>query len=301
MAAKFEAQGFGPVGMCIYCHATESLSKEHIMPLSLGGSTTLLEASCEECRQATRSTEGHVAQQMLGNLRMAGNLRSRRRKNWPDTLPLIIETEAGPREIPVPRAAHPGVGVLLRMPPPRLFLPGTPSLDEAVEMSATFLHRNIELQSFRDLLPGQPQVELSGSITFNVVPFYRFLAKVAHAFATWFLGVDGFVPVLPDIIRDSPTQVPMFHVIGCDPSSDPPNQKHVHEMCVQRRATIRGEVVVVRIRLFAEMTCHDGLGSPAYAIIAGQPNDATQERFRSGPFYPKANRYRKNRTPSGKE
>jgi hypothetical protein len=48
------------IGRCIYCGSTENLSKEHIVPLGLGGEDVLYDASCGWCRDATSRIESRL-------------------------------------------------------------------------------------------------------------------------------------------------------------------------------------------------------------------------------------------------
>ena len=49
---------FGPIGRCIYCGATGDLTREHIIPRSIGGTWVLSKASCSDCAAVTRDFEG---------------------------------------------------------------------------------------------------------------------------------------------------------------------------------------------------------------------------------------------------
>ncbi len=61
------------VGKCIYCGKTPAqfvLTKEHIVPHSLGGDAYLKRASCAKCQEITRDLEFHVARNIFGHFRI---------------------------------------------------------------------------------------------------------------------------------------------------------------------------------------------------------------------------------------
>jgi len=67
------------IGCCVYCKSTVDLSKEHIVPLGLGGKNYLANASCGVCRDITSEFEGAVLRGELLHLRRAEGFASRRK------------------------------------------------------------------------------------------------------------------------------------------------------------------------------------------------------------------------------
>ena len=58
---------YAPVGKCIYCGSTqEPLTREHIIPLSLGGSLVLPRATCHTHANTTSTFERSIARVMYG-------------------------------------------------------------------------------------------------------------------------------------------------------------------------------------------------------------------------------------------
>jgi hypothetical protein len=57
MAEMEDWKVYQSVGSCIYCGSTQQLSKEHALPLGLGGNYILPNASCEKCRKITEAFE----------------------------------------------------------------------------------------------------------------------------------------------------------------------------------------------------------------------------------------------------
>ena len=67
-----------PVGKCIYCGSTETLTMEHIIPFSLGGKFELPESSCKECSLITMKLEQFVTRNYLRIPRSLLRIRTRR-------------------------------------------------------------------------------------------------------------------------------------------------------------------------------------------------------------------------------
>ena len=65
------------IGSCIYCDATDRLTREHIIPFGLSGTGVLLDASCERCRNTTSAFELAVLRGPMRNVRVLRRLRSR--------------------------------------------------------------------------------------------------------------------------------------------------------------------------------------------------------------------------------
>jgi hypothetical protein len=85
-----------------------------------------------------------------------------------------------------------------------------------------------------------------------MLTFYRFIAKIGHAFTAAELGPNGFTPTLLNLIQGQP---PMFaaHYVGSGLTNDPPSS-HMHEIGFSK--PLRPEdaaMIVVRIRLFANL------------------------------------------------
>ena len=88
------------IGYCIYCGANESdLSKEHIVPLALGGNMALPKASCSKCAVITSQFERFCARKVLGPFRVRTGAPTRRPNLRPTNLPLgLIDLDGGRRE-----------------------------------------------------------------------------------------------------------------------------------------------------------------------------------------------------------
>ena len=93
------------------------------------------------------------------------------------------------------------------------------------------------------------------------------MAKIAHAYAIAEVGIDKFIPWLPDFILGKTPNGAGF--VGTKEEVEPAEPGTLHRL-EQRRITMDGrDYAFVKVRLFADM------GAPEYWIIAGQyPSDA---------------------------
>src|SRR6185503_11800414 len=176
-----------PVGRCIYCPSTSSLSDEHIIPFGLDGEWVLPEASCGACRDITSTLEQHVLRDMLGVPRIALGLPSRRKERRPTTLPLTIVDAGGERTIDLSFADHPTIALFPIFGPPS-------------ELTGEHLPRGIGVRGGMAAQVGGPPAEewaerfkrlrVRTSSVYQPVSFARLLAKIAYGVAVATLGLD---------------------------------------------------------------------------------------------------------------
>lgn len=95
-------------GFCIYCGSTEQLSREHVIPYALGGTLTITEGSCEECRKETHAFETDVLTGPLRMVRYIQNLpSSTKHRTVPKTVEFSVKLGDGTEqriEVPIAKA-----------------------------------------------------------------------------------------------------------------------------------------------------------------------------------------------------
>ena len=96
-----------PIGECIYCGSTSGLSDEHAVPYAINGPWTLLDASCPDCCNITHRFERDTIHGLFPAMRAVFQMQTRRKKNRPTTLPLLLVTRDGDRFIRVPLKEFP--------------------------------------------------------------------------------------------------------------------------------------------------------------------------------------------------
>jgi hypothetical protein len=264
------AKKYLPVKQCIYClspiadkrHPTAKFGDEHIIPLAFGGNLELPEASCRDCEKITSKSETHCIENMLRNTREHFGLYARRHKRSRTQLPLDIhhdETTVERRLVPL--RDHPAVLYMFTFDPPSLILDiGEPQ--GAFSGRVTFRSMVADLGSRIDRLGGSPNFVRRGGFAAPI--FGHMLAKIAHSFAVAERGINGFKPVLNNLILGLPT-LHMAQFVGGGFLPEPKSTE-LHEISMKLSCRLDGRGFwVVRVRLFAD------LDMPTYYIVAGEP------------------------------
>lgn len=264
---EHEAKLYPPVGRCIYCGGTDRLNDEHIFPYGLGGRWVIPLASCYECARVTSAYEGTVQRTMLGPLRLMLNMPSRRKRERPEKLPLKVRLRPGAEWtfIDVDQKVYPFLITL-----PILTLP-----DEIIgfqrEGSRHAGSRKLWIRApmiagdfeahCRDLATELGVAEIMPTATSDAVPFFRMLAKIAHAFAAAELGSHAFVPFLAEMIRGGSTEEALQYIGGIERTEGP--AMALHQAWVADYP-LDPSLITVRIRLLAR------LGTPTYVVAVGR-------------------------------
>jgi hypothetical protein len=259
--------GYAPVGRCIYCGTDQGLTREHIIPLGLSGDRTLPQASCVVCAKITGEIEKKCLRDMLRPIRTRLGMRSRRKKERPDKLPLHIVRDGRHVTHYLPIKDYPTILGMLSFDQPR-FLSGKPPQEDKGGLVAPGLYGlNIDVKSY---IAEYTKKHGGSGLSFGPIQpglYARMLAKIAHAYTVAEYGVDSFSPFLIELIL-SGTDDP-FNLVGGD-LDDPGTKIHVlktddlHAIMIDERE-IRGKrCLVVTIQLFA---C---LNAPIYSVVVGE-------------------------------
>ena len=251
-------------GRCIYCGDEDvDLFDEHIIAFALGGKHIIEAASCASCAVYTCRAEGICLGQMFKAARTRFKLASRRRR--PDTLP-VAYVEGNKRwVVHVPVAEHPTLLLIAADPPPRMLRDWFPP--QVFEGYRVWVHGDgVNLGKAAASTPKSQSIEIG---TFNHVAFARMLAKTAHAFAVARWGLDGFAPLLTDLIREKTEDY--ADLVGGDPGQSPYHPS-AYRMQLNRRTIGGTEHGIVAIQLFAR------LGAPVFYVIVGSTK-STQDQL----------------------
>lgn len=261
-------KAYPPVGQCIYCLAKQysemdpsaKFGDEHIIPLAFEGNLLLPDASCQRCEKTTSGLETHCIEQMVRNTREHLGLRARRHKRNRRYLPVSVDRGSGPETVRVPLEDHPAVLFMFSFEPPRL-LYGFPDPTGHFAGMVTIKPMTADLRRRTDKLGGKINLIARGG--FDALLFGRMLAKIAHSFAVAELGLNGFRPLLNDLILGQPT-THAAQFVGGGISPDPKGLER-NEISVSVISGVHRDYHVVRLRLFAD------LEMPTYEIVVGEP------------------------------
>lgn len=249
----------GPIGYCIYCGATgPDLSREHIVPLSLGGNHVLLKASCGDCAKVTQQFELFCARTMMGPFRIRAGLPTCRPKLRPSKLSLeLFDTDGSRREVEISSDEHPATLILPVFAKPRALL----GQDEQRRETFTMWFALPDEEVFK--IPGRYGASGMKLGSFEILNFCRLLAKIAHAAAfqdgKW---PDLFEPLLPDLIIGKTKEFDTL-VGGIDRKENEPEDASF-PLFFESVDNGDHRYLVAQLRLFANQ------GSPIYRVVVGR-------------------------------
>jgi HNH endonuclease len=180
----FARKQYGAVGSCIYCGSTANLTREHIIPFGLGGTTTLLKASCSRCAKITGQVEAKVLRGSMWPARILLKLRSRRPGDAPTHEILTIIRDGAEETVQLPLEDYP---VLLPMPifEPASYLTDAPDRQGINLIGADWLNFGPPPNDVARRLGAE---SISYSHQEQPVEFARMIGKIAFAHAVAELG-----------------------------------------------------------------------------------------------------------------
>ena len=261
---------YPPVKQCIYCgtltadklNPSARFGDEHIIPLAFGGNLELPEASCRGCEKITSKSETHSIENMLRNTREHFGLHARRHKRSRTKLPIDIyhnDTHSETRLVPL--SDHPAILYMFTFDPPGLIV-DIPEPDGAFTGRMTYRSMVSDLGTRLDRVGGRVNFVRRGGFSASI--FGHMLAKIAHSYAVAELGMDGFKPILNNLMLGLPT-LHMAQFVGGGFLPEPKSTE-LHEISIKLSHRLDGRGFwVVRTRLFAD------LDMPAYYVVAGEP------------------------------
>lgn len=190
------------IGSCIYCGATDGLSKEHVLPYGLGGDLVLHEASCSNCCNTTSKLELRLLRGHWWPYRRFLGLQSRRPQEQDRDLPVTVRRADGteiPALLPI---AQQLVALVFELDPPSILhgeirtdIPNAPRMFMKY-LAAPPSSVVIDGKSY----PLSSDEKLDVPVNFDAADLCRFLAKVAHCYAISRRGLNAcaeyFLPQL---------------------------------------------------------------------------------------------------------
>ena len=244
------------IGECIYCASTERLTREHAVPYGLNGAWTLHDASCDVCAGITHRFERDTLKSLFPAVRTVLAMQTRRPKERPKTLPLVLETGCAQRVVQVAPTEFPLYLPIIEFPPPG-FVDGRPPDQDIPTPVLDFRH--LAGPSFADVASRYPGVDFIGArVNFAPEYFARTLAKIGYCAAVFALGVTPFRDApIRRVIRGEDRRV--WHWVGSWTGEEQNPPKGLHGI----KVLAAGTDVHVILRLFAQF------GAPEYHVAIG--------------------------------
>jgi hypothetical protein len=258
--ADFSKLRTKPADACIYCGSTAHLSREHILAYALGGTTTILRGSCEECRKITHKFETAVLRGPMRMVRYIQRMPSGTKHKGPETIPVRAKINGSEVTIDASRNEAP-----ILLPFPLFKLPGylAPLRTELTLVSVVTGNFGADLQEFGKRYGAQElELKVSGH---DAVAFARLVAKTAYASA-YALGELHRLKNRSEIVMammKQPDTIGRF--VGTLPG---PYKQY---LALQHRISIEvmpeNRLLVATVQLFASA------GAPTYVVVLGTLND----------------------------
>lgn len=258
---------------CIYCGVSgtrEKLSKEHIIPFSLGADAVLKEASCSDCARITRGFEHHVARNIYGDHRIHRGVQTRHPEQRPTTLPLRVIRGGIETSYDLPISNHLYFQSVPVWAAPGYMRDALPQIEFEGLNAHLYWHVPDNIRETLGIGPRDIVEVRPNAVNVDANQFGRALAKFAYCHAIGALGYGSFAPLdLQELILGRYPYISYY--VGSDLSLPPPPVRDgpEHEITLLE-VPIRGERVLwSKIRLFAKDGTRDR-GMPIYAVIIGK-------------------------------
>ncbi len=279
---------YGPVGRCIYCRSPDDLTREHIIPKSLGGNWVIAEASCKRCASITRDFEQKVSREMFGAFRSQFGFHSstHKRKGGIRTVSITVEAAGEKRFEEIPAHSSPLLPVFL----PKYESPGilhlkqpTPLFDRIIDfVSWSSSDDPLANEEVQNLVNAGAQ-SASYTLTVPQAEFCRMLAKIAHAGLVAMFGLDAVPSQLPDYILGRNPCLP--YVVGGTsmPCRNLPDEMHWgFEQGVYDRGDQRFITVKIELFRFLFLPWIKAGRGPVYWIVVCPADDHLAELIGRG-------------------
>ena len=215
-----------------------------------------MEASCKKCAEQTQAFEKAVLLHALRASRRKLKIRGKKRRRNEPTFALTVVKPDGAESVEWRTLDdHPTVLFLPKFDAPGLLVGRpewqVPSVDQWALLLGGILKSDGNFCS--------PVMDIAA--------IAQLIAKIAHGFAVWQFGLDGFVPMLIELIRhDFNSDQPhpdQFHLVGGDLRNFAPHNYRLHTLGWGFFEAQSKTYVLVAARLFSY------LGGPIYYAITG--------------------------------
>ncbi len=246
-----------PKQICIYCGATNvTLTDEHVVPYSLGGSHVLRKASCLPCANITKKFEQKVARGLWGDARNAFDAPSRRKRNRRKKITTFIGKNSSiPQKVSVDE--YPAGFVFYKMCQAGLLQGFSPTLDLSKTWKLIVIDDDKRRKKFFDKYKNYP------SIQFRHVPdsFGRLLAKIGYCQVLTALDVGDFRPICLPYITGLNKNISF--VVGGTFEDQMPESDFGYVLDTVVFGSSQKIMLIALIRLYANTH------APAYHVVVG--------------------------------
>jgi hypothetical protein len=254
------------LGGCAYCGRCQDeqgqsikLTSEHIIPEFLGAGLELPEASCVDCQKVTSTFESSIAQEIFDPVRKAFNLVGKGGGLQKTNFPLDVGRETTEHEF-IPLVHHPTILVMPMLYPASSYSRRPKDADDPFNFRMYNINADPKVMQ-------KYAIDRFSSQSIDMVRFAQMIAKIAHVYATHYLGQGAFKPLVADFVRtDFPPGTSYkshFEHVGCLWKSDPKSTS-LHEIEIGKMDWDGQSLNAVRVRIFASCDM------PSYYVTVGR-------------------------------
>jgi hypothetical protein len=269
-ASKTNPIVYAKVGRCIYCWPNDhegGLTREHVVPIGMGGGIILPDSSCEKCRKVTHNFETACMKRALLPYRYHTGL-VRHLDQLPEQIPLGVTI--GPEAIGqhVAPDDHPYCLVLPK-------LEGPPGIPAGLIPAQSHFKIRYQLMVLSEEVQASVEEHGRGHIhthMINFEPYWKMVAKIAYGFAVGDIGLDGFRPLIHDFITGKKPELGAYLIGDCPDALVEPEGHH--QLAWKFEVTQKHAWISVMVGLFR------GHGAaPTYSVIVGSATKETVVRY----------------------
>ncbi len=254
-----EKARYEPVGFCIYCGATENLTKEHILPLALNSPANLPDASCRSCAEITGPFEQIVLRGPLWPVRVFRDFRSRtKHRDAPKTISFTVVRDGKKEDMELPLSQAPIISQFHHFPQPGQLRPSEYKGGIQVCGQSTVGFGTHPKEVLEEL----NATSLSISQEYKPVEFARMIAKIGYCvgFAEKSLShvKESRPPVVRAILGETED---IGRYVGTSDTSTPSQAGLVHHVSLVKDGG--HGLLIAKVHLFADSQ------APVYDVILG--------------------------------
>lgn len=233
------------------------------------------------CADKTKKFEQICARKMFGPLRYVFDLPTRRRRERPQKLEVLVNRGTGFRPEKVNIADYPTLLLAFpELPVPGFEVGEPPKIDFKPWVLRNYVVPVPDQEGRNQRLAGGLPIVVRAFAEMHLPSFLKLLCKISHAMAVLYFGIYGFEPWLPRIILG---EIEEFHYVvgGMPAETGPPPDEcpewGFHDVIFGLRKVTRGGnqgwVLVAGVRVFKN------IASPQYLIGVGAPTQETVDKI----------------------
>ena len=249
---------YPPANRCIYCGAEEDLTREHIIPYGLNGTSVIQAASCPECAKKTSDFEGKVLRGPMRAVRVLHGFQSRsKHESAPETHLVRVIRNGVQSEIELPLEETPIMLYFPEFAPPGIV---TGKRGTGIDLTGVAVVRfgPSPEESARKLEAEGLTLE---SPPYKPIAFARMLAKIgfAMAYAEGALArIDEPCPVIPAILGEADN---IGDLVGTITGAYHKYPNVLHRVALHE--DLERNLLIAEVQLFASS------GTPSYGVVLG--------------------------------